>query len=210
MDDKVEPVILPAVRTFQYLADHLKAYCSLQEEFLVRERSAMWDPYSSGVPRPDELDIDRYWGVEVLHPITLRESLFVTSFSHFEAVMNGLCAKIREARSCTVELSDLKGSGVNRARAFLIKVAGLAVPDPLWEPVTFLNRLRNLIVHNNSHVDSKIREHRVLQKTAKQWPTVEVPQDGRIKFHPGFNEKALDTFVEFFDQLLRNRTRYAV
>ncbi len=206
---EAEHIIVTALGTFQYFAGHLKAYSSLIEQHLEQEQSAMWDPYSKDVPRPEGSVFDRRWGLEVFYPTTLRESLLVASFSQFESTMNVLCAKIGMAHKCTVALSDLKGSGVNRVRTFLRKVIRLSLPDHVWAPVIFLNTLRNLVVHNNSQVDSKNGEHRKLRKTAEQWPTLEVPEDGRISFRTGFNEKAIDAFVELFDQLRRNNTSYA-
>ncbi|MGD9852554.1 MAG: hypothetical protein AB7T38_14945 [Nitrospirales bacterium] len=207
IDEEFEKIIRTEVDTFKCLANYLKAYSLLQEKHLEQLKSELWDPYSQNVPMPEELDLSRYLEIEVFYPMTLRESLFMASFSHFESIVNEICEKIGDARKFSVGLYDLKDRGVRRAYNYLTKVVGLSVSSASWSSVKFLNELRNLIVHNNSKVEAKNNKHQGLRNTAEKWPTIDVPEDGRMKFHSEFNGNALDVFLDFFDQLEKNNVR---
>lgn len=209
-DEESEHFILTAGGIFGYLADHLKKYSSILEDYLKQERSGMWDPYTQNIPRPNELDIDRYWGLEVFYPTTFRESLFVATFSHFESVMNELCKKIGIRQQKSFALYSRKERGVTRAYKYLTQEIGLSVSNASWTSVKFLNQLRNLVVHNNSTVEAKDSKHQQIQETAEEWTTIEFSQDGRIKFHSEFNEEALDILVGFFEKLRKDNARYKI
>ena len=58
-------------------------------------------------------------------PNLQRQSALVTLFSFVEYELDGLCELFQKELGSRVELSDLKGSGIDRAILYLERVAGL-------------------------------------------------------------------------------------
>jgi len=58
-------------------------------------------------------------------------------------------------KDLSVELKDLRGDGIERARLYLTKVCGVQLPceGHAWAEIQKLNNIRNCIVHAEGNVD---------------------------------------------------------
>ncbi len=203
-----EQVILTYSAVFDYLARHLQDYGAIMERYIEDERLAQSDPYSP-IGIISTKDVDRSWGLYSFYPIVLRESLFVASFSQFESTLNSMCEEIRKAGRLSISLADLKDRGVTRARNYLVKVGKIQLDKGSTDKVTFLNQLRNVIVHNDSQISPDNGDHTNLRNKSSSWPSLTIPPAGRIFIKPEFTKDALDVLRTFFDDLRRLNTRYA-
>ncbi len=89
----------------------------------------------------------------------VRSSFFISLYSFLEAQLNNECRNFqRENGQIKISLSDIHGSGINRAKIYLEKVMDTSFPfanDENWKEILFLNILRNHIVHGEGQVNDK-------------------------------------------------------
>jgi hypothetical protein len=102
----------------------------------------------------------------------LYSSFFVSLFSFLETQLNNECRGSQQGSPETkVSLNDIHGSGINRAKIYLVKVLNTSFQfdhEPGWEQIQWYNKIRNCIVHNNGIIADKnllkyIESHNDLQ-----------------------------------------------
>ena len=80
--------------------------------------------------------------------------------------MNTICEKIQIEVDIVIGLNDLAGSNIiQKARRFLSKFVNIEFDqiDKEWIRITDFQKLRNLIVHQNSHIKNNSKEdHKIL------------------------------------------------
>jgi len=86
-----------------------------------------------------------------------RAAAFLVIWGSFERHMNELCREVALAGSYRVAVEDLSGTGLTRARTYLLKVAGLdgAWADAQWQEFPEFQRIRNLFAHGDGSLDPK-------------------------------------------------------
>jgi len=102
---------------------------------------------------------DRY---ERDFPSKIRYSFVVLLFIVLETRLRAACDEISKRSSLELRESDLKGSALERARAFLKKVANL----PSWDQMTLqqlidFQKVRDCIVHTNGQIAGSRDEKRL-------------------------------------------------
>ncbi len=91
-------------------------------------------------------------------PSYFYHSSIVTLYSLLENNLSFLCAKIQDDTNLVLGLNDLNGYNLlDKARRFLVKVANIDFEnvDKEWMRIADFQKLRNLIVHNNSQIKDK-------------------------------------------------------
>lgn len=75
----------------------------------------------------------------------------------FERHITQLCSEIAKAEPYRIMLNDLSGSGLTRARMYLLKVASLdgEWADAGWQEFPDFQRIRNLLAHCNGQIETK-------------------------------------------------------
>jgi hypothetical protein len=96
---------------------------------------------------PGELqDIFAYY-----YPNLQRRSLLIILFSFFERQLDQLCELIAKEHRAQIVHTDLKGKGIDRARLYLQKIAGLPLDTSVvWQEIKRIQKVRNVIVHNDA------------------------------------------------------------
>jgi hypothetical protein len=85
-------------------------------------------------------------------------SNFIVLYSLFEFVLNEICYAIEKKSSFKLKLTDIHGSGIERAKDYLTKVAEMKMPfqQKDWDRVILLSKIRHKIVHTYGEVDEKM------------------------------------------------------
>ncbi len=147
---------------FKALLDHELTYLGEYFEF----NSQMLKKRECDLEKCLEKDIQDNQAIEVhlrdmyhldfiIIPSYFYHSSVVTLYSLLENSLNSLCLIIQEETNFIVGLNDLTGSNiVEKARRFLAKTASIDFEelDNDWMRITDFQKLRNLIVHNNSQI----------------------------------------------------------
>jgi hypothetical protein len=103
----------------------------------------------------EDIAEDHAWEIRPytsLFPYVHRESMFITLYSHFEGLLNRLCARIAEEVKSRVQLKHVRGAGVERAILFLKLVPEFrfdGIPA-VMEQLSGAGWLRNRIAHAGS------------------------------------------------------------
>jgi len=144
---------------------HLREYAELGEQHLLDEKDDFQkevDDAASSISEEDKQDYydfrsDDYWKLADVFPNILRTSLFVTTYSLFEHRLNRLCQDYQRERGLPLSVTDLTGSGIARAQAYIKKVLSIKFPDNLaeWKSMLLFNKMRNAFVHNEGILKSE-------------------------------------------------------
>lgn len=88
---------------------------------------------------------------------TFRHSSLVNLFSFLEVSLNKLCLIVRKEKAIDLSPDDLKHQGVTRSQVYLEKVCSVDFPSGGndWQQIIKLNRVRNLIVHEQGVIRNK-------------------------------------------------------
>ena len=98
---------------------------------------------------------DEYENVSEVLPRLQWNSEFLLVYSTFEHMLNELCRVVQKRSDFELSFKDLGGSGIERAKNYLSKVAGVKTPfdKPNWQRAKLLGEIRNAIAHRNGEVD---------------------------------------------------------
>ena len=98
---------------------------------------------------------NEYDNVNEVLPRLQWNSEFLLVYSTFEHMLNELCRVVKKRSGFDLSFKDLGGSGIERAKNYLSKVAGVKTPfdKPNWQRAKLLGEIRNAIAHRNGEVD---------------------------------------------------------
>lgn len=198
---------------FDIQLDRLRSANNLFEATLAQEVESIEKRYNEAIRAlaEDSSDEEReslgeFFGdqdyeVRDVLPEVFRRSLFAAGYSAFENFMT-LLARHFEKDGPGIELSDLRGQGIQRIRVFLEKVAEVPFPHQAteWPAIGHYRRLRNAVIHADGRVqDDGIK---AASAFAKQEGTFDIDQYGQLSLHAGFNARFLDVVTAFADKLI--------
>ena len=182
-------------------------YLVAMERFLENEAIAIRDRYR-------DIGADLVAGgyleaLEGFFPDILRMSLFTVVYSLAETELNDRCESIRKRDNLSSSFVDLKGApdkSIKRARKYLVKVAGIKLPNSReWCELMAYQKLRNCVVHNQGRLTSSKNDKRLEYLRKKYIPhqpylSIDSLTD-EVIFHKGFCEEVIKTVRVFFEQV---------
>jgi hypothetical protein len=126
-------------------------------------------------------------------------SEFLVIYSYFEHILNQLCYEVQKKSNFKLFLKDIHGQGIERARTYLVKLAGVEklFTTDKWQRAKFLSKIRNEIMHNNSVIENKPEERKSLSAKLKNEEYIEV---GRSSLFSYKNELEIMLSYEFLQQ----------
>ena len=131
-------------------------------------------------------------------PSLQRRSALLSIFSLFENELNKLCYLYMAEKSITIDLSDLKGSGVVRAVEYLSKVVEINTHKSSreWQEIKSIQKLRNVIAHQDGKLydrqGGKLKDTKLyISKTSTLYG------DNEVGIHSGFLIHFLDTLSAY-------------
>ncbi|WP_411685354.1 hypothetical protein [Aeromonas caviae] len=144
-----------------------------------------------------------------VHPLLIREGIFIQVYFYFEAFLNSYCdMKTTGSKS----YRDIKGAtGILRAKKFIEKYCKITEPfkSREWELIFTFKVLRNSLAHNNGYIKQLIGEQpeglvlieheRYNKKTGKP----KLPKY-TFYFDETFINHMFDTYIGFIKQLNPN------
>ena len=135
-------------------------------------------------------------------PSIHRETLVITIYNFLEAKMDKLCSILSVSIDTNIELKDLQGKGITRARLYLTKVAKLDLMKvtPEWNYIKNVNKLRNQIVHNAGRLPSGSDDS--LNLFILQTASLSGTPGERVSVMPDFIEEFIDKLDSFFEKLM--------
>jgi len=136
-----------------------------------------------------------------------RKACFLMIFSMLEDDLNQFCEAIRIELDLKINLSDIAGRGIERAKTYLSKVAEIEFPKQSaeWEEVQRFRDLRNVLVHEAGYLDEEKAQHRGVKKFSEQNDSglsVEHHARDRINLAPEFLPGVLATLQKFYELLI--------
>lgn len=95
-----------------------------------------------------------YYDIELHHLDIHRKSCLVTLYSYLENFLNYFCEYLYELNERKIKHTDLSGTGIFRARLYLLKVEGVDFDqtNDEWNQLKGFNLVRNNIVHESGKV----------------------------------------------------------
>jgi hypothetical protein len=133
-----------------------------------------------------------------------RRSALITLFSFFEHELNKVCTRLQSTEKFGISLRDVVGSGVERARTYLCKVASLDLQQAAvqWAEVKSIQAVRNLLVHADGRISAKGKQDPGgVQRYVMNSPYLDGP--GEIVIREGFLEHMLVAFEAYFQEVDR-------
>lgn len=95
-----------------------------------------------------------YYDIELHHLDIHRKSCLVTLYSYLESFLNYFCEYLYKLNERKLKHTDLSGTGIFRARLYLLKVEGVDFDqmNDGWNQIKGFNLIRNNIVHESGKV----------------------------------------------------------
>ena len=151
---------------------------------------------------------DEYWQIHERFPNILRRALFLYCYAEIEAYLNRMCHIAQRQYGLDLPLSKVTGKGIERAKLYLTKVAGVAFPSDSreWRELTNYNKLRNVLAHSEGRLPDVEREGH-LRDYVDRHPHLELEFDGSIIIQEGFCEEVVEAAFQFFKQLPKELRR---
>ena len=129
----------------------------------------------------------------------LFESSIVSLYSYLENQLDELCSRAIKKDNLTLQLSDITGKGIERARIFMKKVCRWLLPEEiLWEELIYLREIRNAIVHNRGIIKEEKMKKFVDKQNKKEisyWP------NGKLILSKTYCEKAINLVFTYLKKL---------
>jgi hypothetical protein len=133
-------------------------------------------------------------------------------FAMFEDDLNQFCRSIAAERKLTRSLKETPGQGIERAKVWLEKVAGidLTAIRPEWMKIRQFRDLRNVLVHAAGFLDPENPQHkRVAKLTEVEGSDLELQRHARTEviLTSEFLPMMIGTFGAFYNSLMDITTR---
>ncbi|WP_278405475.1 hypothetical protein [Pseudoalteromonas ruthenica] len=92
-----------------------------------------------------------------IFPKYQKQSYFLMLVSLFEDYLNQLCNSLHFENKFCCSLKEYNGSGIERAKKYLLKIARISVPTETtgWSRIIDARDIRNIIAHNAGHLDQE-------------------------------------------------------
>jgi hypothetical protein len=145
---------------------------------------------------------DDYYIIEEVHVGLYRKSTLVSVYSFLENSLNTLCRHLYKRNGYPVELDDLRGEGIVRAKCYLEKLAGIdfSLMNGQWGIILSFNKVRNCIVHSEGNIkDSKSSEK--LENIVKNTSGLSLRDERYIKIDREYIDAVITTIEEFMEKL---------
>jgi hypothetical protein len=170
--------------------------------------SARFDKMLSSLTAEEQEDVADWYGEEYskiaeVIPNIVRSSLFVSYYSFLERRLLAICWHLKHDLDYKLDASDLRDTGIFRARTYLKKVAGIKFPDDThsWNEIVFYNRIRNLIVHEEGRIP-KGSSAKAIKSFIKRKKWLKVDNMNRVCFPKDFSVEVTRNLKDFIEKVI--------
>ena len=138
--------------------------------------------------------------------------MFVTAYAFLEWGLFELCRVLAQIRPYALHVKDLKGKGIEQARAYITKVQGVAefpIETAEWRRIQVYREIRHTIVHRNAVVRPVPNDGGIRQFVLRNPTFAAVDEHGHISIHSDGCRDATRT-IRAFLKLVFDRARHHV
>ncbi len=147
---------------------------------------------------------DEYMTIHEVLPRILWNAQFLVVYATFEHVLNELCLIVQRRSKLELSFKDLSGNGIERAKNYLSKVAGVKEPfqTPAWQRAMTLGQIRNVIAHKNGEIDVPSNNKNCLgarlasEKNLELKKTLPEQEDAKIMLSGDFVKSSISELKE--------------
>jgi hypothetical protein len=135
---------------------------------------------------------------------TFRYSAIVSIYSTLESSMNSICTHLLRLKCRTLELSNLKGEGIERAKLCLETVCAVDFPENTasWSEIQKLIKIRNCIVHAEGNIEIA-RSPQKLINIVQNTKGLEIEGKRYIKIEGEYLEAVINSVENFLEELCK-------
>ncbi|MCD6475569.1 MAG: hypothetical protein J7K85_04800 [Anaerolineaceae bacterium] len=109
---------------------------------------------------------NEHYYVNELFPGIQWSAMFVLAFNLFEKSLNDMCSICKTYSNLTtgIELKDIEGKGIEKAKKYLSKVHGLTdtFSKNEWRKIKIFSKIRNVLTHTYGELDLNQKNHRII------------------------------------------------
>lgn len=154
-----------------------------------------------------DLEIDVVPMFAETFPSILHASLLTSVIALAEAELRGYCGALGEALDLPLRLSDLSGNLLERAWAYMTKVArlDLKAEDLRWPDLIALFETRNCVVHAGASLEG-FQKAQIIRDLSRRRGTPEC-DDNSLRVNAATSELALEVVSSLLDELFNAALR---
>lgn len=152
--------------------EEFRSYTLQLEQKFDTDKQSVEESYHEAInliEHDEENDAHEYFGemyqeIDGVNVPLFRHSTIVTLYTFLESSMNNLCRNLFRLKKYNVDLSDLRGEGIVRARLYLMKLADVdfELLNGDWSRLLGLNSIRNCLVHNEGRIKGSKSEVKLM------------------------------------------------
>ena len=115
-----------------------------------------------------------------IFPQYQKQSYLLMLESLFEDYLNQLCNSLHFENDFCCSLKEYNGSGIERAKRYLVKIAKISVPTEIksWNQIIDARDIRNIVAHNAGHLDKE--SHKKQLKIVNKSPNLDAEEYARV------------------------------
>ena len=115
-----------------------------------------------------------------IFPQYQKQSYLLMLVSLFEDYLNQLCNSLHFENDFCCSLKEYNGSGIERAKRYLVKIAKISVPTEIksWNQIIDARDIRNIVAHNAGHLDKE--SHKKQLKIVNKSPNLDTEEHARV------------------------------
>jgi len=134
-------------------------------------------------------------------PSLLRSSAIITIYNLIEQYLDEICHHFGSRGISKIQLKDINGKGIERAKTYLTKVVGIEFKtfNSQWSFIKKLNLIRNYIVHSGSILPKD--ENHKLNKFVESHHELTGKPGEELIVNKGFIHYSIDELSSFFEKL---------
>lgn len=181
--------LIVANKTKNRLEDFRRYTLELEGKFTADKNRLMQNFNESITDLSDEeiIEIEEYYAddyqhIEEVQVSLYRKSTLVSLYSFLEHSLNDLCGYQYRRYEFAVEVTDLRGEGIVRARDYLIKLikVDFSLLNDEWRYLMEFNKIRNCIVHSDGDINQS-RSKKSLHEIVNSREGLELQHEKFIK-----------------------------
>jgi len=135
------------------------------------------------------------------YPSVFRRSVFLTIFGIFEHEIEKLCNNFANRHQTPINISDLKGSGLERSHLFIKKLLGMRATT-YYPTIKKITKLRNSCAHNDAkYIENDGQGSKLIIELMDAHPDIFKKDGKQVLFMNGALTMVLDSFKLYLTEV---------
>jgi len=149
---------------------------------------------------------DEHWTLASQFPKYQYYSHYLLSYGLFETILNEYCTKAAQKLNSKLKLKDLSGQGIERAKNYLSKVAGLEelFNSSDWQKLKLAGEIRNIIAHTAGNLNYENNKHKELARKLNDMDEVILQDESDYGSEIILSEKFVISTIHVIKRFIRD------